>query len=130
MLTCQRVTSQQVTGHTESNSNTLGDEIRRLREERGLRLWEVAPAASMDAALLSKIERGQRLPTAEQTAALAKYFTVEVMNWEGMRMAEKFLSDNGHNPVAAALAAIRIKEGTGEYLSKRKPRASSKATKR
>lgn len=84
----------------------------------------------MDAALLSKIERGQRLPTPEQTAALAKYFTVEVTKWESMRMAEKFLSDNGHNPAAAALAAARIKEGAGEYLVKRKPTVASKARKR
>ena len=101
-----------------------------MREERGLRLWEVAPAANMDAALLSKIERGQRPPTPEQTAALAKYFRVEVTKWEGIRMAEKFLSDNGHNPAAAAFAAARIKEGAGEYLVKRKPTVASKARKR
>lgn len=84
----------------------------------------------MDAALLSKIERGQRLPTPEQTGALAKYFNVEVTKWEGMRMAEKFLSDNGHNPAAAALAAARIKESAGEYVVKRKPATTNKATKR
>ena len=84
----------------------------------------------MDAALLSKIERGQRLPTPEQTVALAKYFGAEVTPWEGMRMAEKFLSDNGHNPAAAALAAARIRESAGEYLVKRKPTVASKARKR
>jgi transcriptional regulator with XRE-family HTH domain len=84
----------------------------------------------MDAALLSKIERGQRLPTPEQTVALAKYFSVEATKWEGMRMAEKFLSDNGHNPAAAALAAARIKESAGEYLVKRTPATTNKARKR
>src|SRR5437588_5698377 len=104
------MTSRTTTSPLASKSSTLGGEIRRLREERDLRLWEVAPAASMDAALLSKIERGQRLPTPEQTAALAKYFNIEVTKWEAIRMAEKFHSDNGHNPAAAALAAARIHE--------------------
>jgi transcriptional regulator with XRE-family HTH domain len=84
----------------------------------------------MDAALLSKIERGQRPPTPEQTAALARYFRVEVTKWEGMRMADKFLSDNGHNPEAAALAIARIRESAGEYPVKREPTGASKARKR
>ena len=74
----------------------------------------------MDSTLLSKIERGQRLPTPEQTTALAKFFGVALTELESMRMAEKFLSDNGHNPVAATLAAARIRENAGEYFAKRK----------
>lgn len=84
----------------------------------------------MDSALLSKIELGLRLPTHEQTAALARFFEVDVNELESMRMAEKFLSANGHNPAAAALAAARIREGAGEYLVKRKPTGASKARKR
>jgi transcriptional regulator with XRE-family HTH domain len=83
----------------------------------------------MDSTLLSKIELGQRLPTHEQTAALAKFFDVDVTELEGMRMAEKFLSDNGHNPAAAALAAARIRESTGEYFMKRKRATASKRRK-
>lgn len=88
----------------------LGAEIRKLREGRSLRLWEVAPAASMDAGLLSKIERSQRLPTQLQTAVLAKYFSVDPIVWESRRMAEKFFSDNGHNPPAAMLALTHLQE--------------------
>jgi hypothetical protein len=47
-----------------------------------------------------------------------------------MRMAEKFLSENGHNPAAAALAATRIREGAGEYRVKTKRATGSKQAKR
>lgn len=103
--------------------------LRRLRETKELPLWKVAHAAEMDSTLLSKIELGQRLPTQEQTAALAKFFGVAVTELESMRMAEKFLSDNGHNPAAAALALTRIRESAGEYFVKRKRTTASKRAK-
>jgi hypothetical protein len=84
----------------------------------------------MDSTLLSKIELGRRLPTQEQTAALAKFFDADVNEFESMRMAEKFLNDNGHNPAAAALAATRIHETAGEYFVKTKRVTASKQTKR
>jgi hypothetical protein len=84
----------------------------------------------MDSTALSKVELGQRLPTQEQTAALARFFEADLNELESMRMAEKFHSDNGHNPAAAALAAARIYESAGEYLVKRKPTGASKARKR
>ena len=105
---------------------TLGAALRKLREDRQLPLWKVAHAAEMDSTLLSKIELGQRLPTPEQTAALATFFRVAVTELESMRMAEKFLSDNGHNPEAAALALTRIRESAGEYSVKRRRITGSK----
>jgi transcriptional regulator with XRE-family HTH domain len=83
----------------------------------------------MDSTQLSKIELGKRLPTHQQTAALAKFFDVDVTELESMRMAEKFLSDNGHNPAAAALAVARIQESSGEYFVKKKRATASKQTK-
>jgi transcriptional regulator with XRE-family HTH domain len=101
-----------------------------LREEKSLPLWKVAHVAEMDSTGLSKIELGQRLPTPEQTAALAKFFGVALTELESMRMAEKFLRDNGHNPEAAALAGARIRESAGEYSVKRKQATASKPGKR
>ena len=103
--------------------------LRKLREDRQLPLWKVAHAAEMDSTLLSKIELGQRLPTQEQTAALARFFRVALTELESRRMAEKFLSDNGHNPEAAALALARIRESAGEYLVKTKRGTASKQAK-
>ncbi len=105
---------------------TLGGALRHLREDRKLPLWKVAHAAEMDSTLLSKIELGQRLPTQEQTAALARFFGVATTELESMRMAEKFMNDNGHNPAAAALALARIRESAGEYFVKNKRATASK----
>ena len=116
-------------GQNPTSLPRLGFSLRALREEESLPLWKVAHAAQMDSTLLSKIELGQRLPTREQTAALAKFFRADVTELESMRMAEKFLSDNGHNPAAAALAVTRIRESTGEYRVKRRRTIGSKQTK-
>jgi transcriptional regulator with XRE-family HTH domain len=116
-------------GQDSATSAALGLSLRALREKGHLPLWKVANAAQMDSTLLSKIELGQRLPTREQTAALAKFFGADVTELESMRMAEKFFSDNGHNPAAAALAAARIRENAGEYFVKRKRVTASKRRK-
>jgi len=52
----------------------LGDLLRRLRTERGEPLRVVAAAVGIDSTLLSRIERGERLPTAPQLQALAAHF--------------------------------------------------------
>jgi transcriptional regulator with XRE-family HTH domain len=109
---------------------TLGGTLRQLREHRKLPLWKVAHAAEMDSTLLSKIELEQRLPTNEQTEALAKFFGVPINELASMRMAEKFLAENGHNPKAAALALNRIRESAGEYLVKTKRGTAGKQAKR
>lgn len=114
---------------SQSDSTTLGATLRRQREDRALPLWKVASAAEMDSTLLSKIELGQRLPTQEQAAALAKFFGVDPIELESMRMAEKFLHDNGHNPAAAALALARIQETAGSDFVNRKRTAVNYRTK-
>ena len=117
------------TAEPRQDSTRLGLSLRALREKGNLPLWKVAHAARMDSTLLSKIELGQRLPTQEQTVALAKFFDVDATELESMRMAEKFLSDNSHNPAAAALAVARIHDSAGEYFVKRRRTTGSKQTK-
>ena len=112
-----------------ASAKTLGQRLRELREDRQLPLWKVAHAAEMDSTLLSKIELGQRLPTPGQTAALAKFFRVGATELESMRMAERFLSDNGHNRAAAAMALTRIQETTASAFVNRKRAAVNYRTK-
>jgi len=108
-----------------ASHGSLGPILRGLRQKLQLPLWKVAAAADMDSTLLSKIELGQRLPTEEQTAALAAYFGVPAAEFEGARIADKFLKENGHKPDAAAIALSRIQESC-DYL-KRKTSVSSKS---
>jgi HTH-type transcriptional regulator, competence development regulator len=84
----------------------FGEWLRQLREERGLPLRAVAAAAEMDQAHLSKAELCRRLLTADQVAAIAKFFKVDATEMEAHRIAEKFRMDHADNP--AALQALQI----------------------
>lgn len=92
----------------------MGERLRGLRVRRGLPLREVAPAAAIDTALLSKIEKGVRLPTQHQIAALAAFFGQPVEFLEALRLAEKFWRENAENP-AAPHAAVLIEETAAAY---------------
>jgi transcriptional regulator with XRE-family HTH domain len=93
----------------------LGRILRNLRTARGEQLRKVAAAADMDASLLSKIELGQRFPTQQQTAALARHFGMPAVQLEAARMEEEIMNKMTSNPEAAALVSARIAERTGEY---------------
>lgn len=54
--------------------DSLGDNIRKLREDKELPLRTVAAYLDIDQAILSKIERGQRKASREQVVKLAEYF--------------------------------------------------------
>ena len=60
----------------------------------------VAAAAEMDQAHLSKVELGQRLLTAEQAAAIAKFFKIDAKQTEARRIVEKFRIEHANNPAA------------------------------
>ncbi|MBK7337650.1 MAG: helix-turn-helix transcriptional regulator [Saprospirales bacterium] len=53
---------------------SIGQQIRQLREERGLPLRKVAAALDIDQSILSKIERGERRATKEQILLIARIF--------------------------------------------------------
>src|SRR5215469_12872908 len=78
----------------------FGEWLRGMREERGLPLRAVAAEAEMDQAHLSKAELGQRLLTAEQAAAVAKFFKIDAMEMEARRIVEKFRMEHANNPAA------------------------------
>lgn len=71
----------------------LGEWLRQLRQEKSLPLREVAAAADMDPAHLSKVELGQRLPTAEQITKLAKFLEADSTLMEAKRVAEKVMQE-------------------------------------
>ena len=98
-------------------SEHLGDWLRSLRAARRLPLRVVAAAAEMDSTLLSKIELNQRLPTQEQSVALAAFFKVSVKDFEARRIATKFWQDFGESPVAAHAVSL-IQEQAATYKTK------------
>ncbi len=59
--------------HYMSNIKS-GDYIRKLRVDKDLYLRELAAAIDVDTAILSKIERGERLATRSQILSVSNYF--------------------------------------------------------
>lgn len=90
--------------------------MRELRGQRGLLLREVAAEIEIDPALLSKIERGERIPTRQQVIRLAQFFHA---NEEEFMVA--FLSDKLVYEVqneAMALQAMKVAEKKINYMIK------------
>lgn len=100
----------------------LGECLRQLRQEKHLALREVAAAADMDPAHLSKAELGQRLPTQEQIAKLANFFKVDATLMEAKRVAEKVMLEISSSPAGEQALSI-LREETNHACSsgKRKP---------
>ena len=85
-----------------------------MRENSDLPIRVVAAAAEMDQAHLSKVELGQRLPTADQAAAIAKFFKIDVTEMEARRIAEKFRMEHADNPAASQAVQI-LHDGPPPY---------------
>ena len=100
------MSSIQYTSKRKASQPRFGEWLRQLREERKLPLRAVAAAAEMDQAHLSKAELCQRLLTAEQVAAIAKFFKVDSNEMEARRIAEKFRMEHADNP--AVFQALQI----------------------
>jgi transcriptional regulator with XRE-family HTH domain len=80
----------------------------------------------MDQAHLSKIELGQRVPTEEQTAKLARFFGVGETDMQARRIAERFRQELQHDSVVAREAVLMLAESVGIYRAGgRPPRAAS-----
>lgn len=56
---------------------SIGELLRQSRVEQQQLLREVAASIGIDPALLSKIERGERLPSREKVLKFAKHFKLE-----------------------------------------------------
>jgi len=78
-----------------NHDSALGGRLRALRKECGETLREVAASAGIDPALLSKIERASRLPTAEQVTSLSNHFGIAEDNLQAQRIAVDFISRYG-----------------------------------
>lgn len=88
---------------------TLGEIIRVEREKRGLLLRHVGAAIDVDQALISKFERGERLPTKEQVIRLANFYGREVNDLIAAWLADKILVELINEKMA--LRAMKLAEG-------------------
>lgn len=99
--------------------STLGLHLRELRKSRSETLHQVSKGTDIDSPLLSKIERGERLPTNEQVVRLSEYFGIELSNLKAQQTAERILKEYGANETtfqAIQLVSEELKACLGKHL--------------
>ena len=98
--------------------DSLGDTIRKLREDKELPLRTVAAFLDIDQAILSKIERGQRKPSREQVVKLAGYFKVKENDLLIAWLSDKLVYEVEDEDMA--LKALQVAEERVKYITKNK----------
>jgi HTH-type transcriptional regulator, competence development regulator len=93
--------------------DSLGDIIRKLREDKELPLRTVAAYLDFDQAILSRIERGQRNATREQVIKLAEYFNVNEKDLLVAWLSDKLVNETADEDVA--LKALQVAKGKIKY---------------
>jgi len=88
--------------------DSLGETIRKLREEKELPLRTVASYLDIDQAILSKIERGLRNATREQVVKLAAYFKVKESDLLVSWLSDKLVYELSNEQLA--LEALKVAE--------------------
>ena len=98
--------------------STFGQKIRSLRESRDLLLRQVASKIEIDQALLSKIERGERIATKSQVISLADYFEIDERQLLTLWLGEKIAYEIKDEEIAND--ALKVAEETIQYLNTKK----------
>lgn len=93
----------------------FGALLKRLRGERDLPVRRVAAEIDVDPSLLCRWESGERLPTPDQTRAMAAFFSIPEDELEAARITQKFWNENHDNP-ALNKAVMMIQESAPDYV--------------
>lgn len=102
-----------------NDKTELGQHIKFSRNEQNLTLHQVAKDTDIDMTMLSKIERGERLPTIEQIKRIATFFQLNENELLTKLTAEKIVKDYGVNETT--LNAVQLVEKQIiNYLSQKK----------
>jgi transcriptional regulator with XRE-family HTH domain len=92
----------------------FGEKLKSIRSDRGETLHMVAMGTNIDMTLLSKFERGERLPTNNQVQRLAGHFDLDQKQLAVEATAGKILTEYGYNEITYG-AAMYIQEKMEEY---------------
>jgi transcriptional regulator with XRE-family HTH domain len=106
-------------GKMKNSNSELGQQLRNFRTQKKLTLHQVSKEVDIDSPMLSKIERGERLPTIEQLERLCKFFKVVEANLKAMHMAEKIIKEYGVNDTTYDAVRL-VEEQITPYITKRK----------
>lgn len=92
----------------------LGSKLKNFRLEKKETLHKVAMGTDIDMTTLSKFEHKERMPTEEQLAKLARYFSVNTEELLAELTAEKIVYEYGINDVTYE-ALLMVMESFTEY---------------
>jgi transcriptional regulator with XRE-family HTH domain len=92
----------------------FGEKLKGIRADRKETLHMVAMGTNIDMTLLSKFERGERLPTNDQIQRLARHFDLDEKQLAVEATAGKILTEYGYNEITYG-AVMYIQEKMVEY---------------
>jgi HTH-type transcriptional regulator, competence development regulator len=95
---------------------SIGEQIRKLREDQGLPLRKVAAVLDIDQSILSKIERGERKASKEQVIQIAKIFNVNEKELLINYLSDRVLYDLRNEDLATD--ALKVAEKKIKYMTK------------
>jgi transcriptional regulator with XRE-family HTH domain len=98
--------------------DSLGDTLRKRREDKELPLRIVAAYLDIDQAILSKIERGQRNASREQVVKLARFFKIDETDLLVSWLSDKLVYEVANEDVA--LKALKVAEEKVKYQKMKK----------
>lgn len=96
---------------------SIGEQIRKLREEHGLPLRKVAAKLDIDQSILSKIERGERKASKEQIIQIARIFNVNEKELLINYLSDRVLYDLKDEELARD--ALKVAEKKIKYMIKK-----------
>ena len=95
---------------------SIGEQIRKLREGRGLPLRKVAAELDIDQSVLSKIERGERQASKKQIIQVARIFNANEKELLINYLSDKVLYDLKDEALAPDV--LKVAEKKMKYLIK------------
>lgn len=96
------------------STETIGEKLRHIREEKELPLRKVAALLDIDVAILSKMERGERRITKEVVLKLA-----DIYDYNSDELLVSFLSDKILYEIQdedLGIEALKVAEERAKYL--------------
>lgn len=100
------------------STETIGEKLRHIREEKELPLRKVAALLDIDVAILSKMERGERKITKEVVLKLA-----DIYDYNPDELLVSFLSDKILYEIQdedLGIEALKVAEERAKYLKANK----------
>lgn len=100
------------------STETIGEKLRHIREEKELPLRKVAALLDIDVAILSKMERGERKITKEIVLKLA-----DIYDYNADELLVSFLSDKILYEIQdedLGIEALKVAEERAKYLKTKK----------